>query len=195
MFSMLECTNAGFGLSPLYNLPDSLAIFPQVAHLQISAERTLTNGPTVVSSLAIVKPVVADMANLALTISLPQPPFTFGPAGGATTDLALQDGAQLPASTGPLVLTFANEGPPEVAADYYDVILHRVANNSATAERIFTVTSPAVTIASADLAPATTYVFEIRALIGAPDIGVAGFARFSPVQQAATVWTRTFRTP
>jgi hypothetical protein len=114
---------------------------------------------------------------------------------------------QLPAgpASGIFELTFERETAADLRADYYDVVLHRIAAGALIPERIYTVTEPTITepgtppkvrvrIDGMDLAPNADYVFEVRSYKGHPQ---AQHGDFTPVDYpygAAIVFTRTFKT-
>jgi len=188
---MLQCSGATLSALPVFNSPPALSVFPQVAHLQLTADRTPPGGPTFTSGLAAVMPVATGTASFDLTIAMPIPPMRLG-----TADLSTTDGVMLAAGTEPLVLTFAVEpAPTYVPADYYDIALHRVSGTTAVLERVYTVTAPTLTFERSILAAGTDYVLEIRAYRGAENAKLADFRTYKSTQSSGVVWTRTFRAP
>jgi hypothetical protein len=121
------------------------------------------------------------------------------PGDGPVIDLVTGTHDHIPIGPiGPFTLRFT----PEVAkpgtnlrTDYYEVVLHKVGSTALTPQRIYTVTLPAVRIDPSVLAPATEYVFEVRAFKGRP---MAARGDFIPVDYpygAAIVFTHSFKTP
>ena len=170
-------------------MPAALSVFPRLAQLQLTADRT-TAGAVLTSGVAAVSLMSTDTANLDLTLALPVAPFRLG-----SLDLSSTDGSLLPGGTDPLVFTFGNEAGMMVP-EYYEVVLHRIEGGSAIPERAYTITSPTLTIERSVLAGAgTQYVFQVRSFLGAPGAADADFTRYSPMQSSAVTWTHSFITP
>jgi len=186
---MLQCTGSDLSGLPSYNLPDSLSVFPQRAHIQLTADRTVSGGPTLTSGLAVVEPFTGATVMFDFDVAYPSPPFLLG-----TLDLSTADHVMLTDGTDPLVLSFTNESM-KMPADYYEVVLHRVTGVSIAVERVYTLVGPSLTIERSVLAPNSEYVFEIRAYLGAPDASLADFRSHLSTQSSAVVWTHTFRVP
>lgn len=184
LLPMVDCT-ATLGVLPTYNLPDSLSGFPHVAHIQVTADRSVPSGPTLTHGLVAVREVAGGRADFDINVAMPLPPFMLG-----TLDLSTMDDVPLPAGTDPLVLTFATE--PVRMSDYYEVLLHRIDGTSTVVERVYTILQPTLTIDRSVLTLANDYVFEIRAFRGAPDAALADFTRYLSTQASAVVWTHTF---
>jgi hypothetical protein len=81
----------------------------------------------------------------------------------------------------------------DLRADYYDVVLHRIAAGVLTTERIYTVTAPRVRIDGSILMRDADYVFEVRSYKGHPDAQHGNFAPVDYPYGAAIVFTRTFK--
>lgn len=189
MFPMLDCTNPSLGVTPLptYNLPDALSVFPQLAHIQLTADRTVPGGPTLTHGLAGVRVIAAGRADFVIDVAMPVPPFMLG-----SVDLSTTDGAPFTAGTEPLVLTFGAEVAAGAVTNYYEVVLHRIEGMSTIIEHIYTIMDPTLTLDSSVFTAGRTYVFELRAYNGAPDVRAADFTRYMPTQASAVVWTHTF---
>lgn len=184
LLPMLDCTDLT-GTMPPYNLPDALSVFPQVAHIQLIADRTVVGGPTLTYGLAAIKPIATGAAAFDIDVAMPVPPFMLG-----SVDVAVTDGAPLPGGSDPLVLTFDIE--PNAVSDYYEVALHRVSGMALTLERVYTILAPTLTFERSVLTAGATYVLEIRAFRGAPDARAADFTRYLSTQSSAVVWSHTF---
>ncbi|MBA3455087.1 MAG: hypothetical protein H0T42_18500 [Deltaproteobacteria bacterium] len=185
LLPMLDCTNAPLGAPLTYNLPPSLSTFDQMAHIQVTADRTVPGGPNLTHGLVAVRLIAANRADFDINVAMPLSPFLLG-----TLDLSTTDDVPLPAGTDPLVLTFMTETTG--ISDYFEVVLHRVTGTSTTPERVYTIQQPALTIDRGVFTMGTDYVFEIRAFRGAPDARFADFTRYDSTQASAVVWTRTF---
>jgi hypothetical protein len=185
LFPMLDCTGATAVPLPLYNQPDALTVFPQLGHVQMVASRMVSGGPSLPHGVAGVAPISGGTAAFDTSVAMPVPPFLLGTFG-----TALADDADLPAGTGPLVLSWDIEA--NAAADYFEVVLHRIEAGSAVPERAYTTTAKTLTLDRADLTKDLEYVFQIRAFRGAPFVQLADFTRYLPTQSTAVVWTHTF---
>jgi len=186
---LIDCTGANLSTLPAFGEPISLQPFDMLAIHQLTVSRTVSGGPTLEGGLSAVAPVAdAGPFVLEFAAAIPTPPFMLGDREISTTDQL-----QLPAGTGPVVLSFGVELGRQ--ANYYDVVLHRVAGTSTIAERVYTVAEPTVTIDRTVFTTATEYVFEIRAYQGAPEAAVGDFTRYLPTQSSAVAWTHTFRAP
>lgn len=189
VIAMLECDVTFTSALPIFSMPAALSVFPRLAQLQLTADRT-TAGAVLTSGVAAVSLMSTDTANLDLTLALPVAPFRLG-----SLDLSSTDGSLLPGGTDPLVFTFGNEAGMMVP-EYYEVVLHRIEGGSAIPERAYTITSPTLTIERSVLAGAgTQYVFQVRSFLGAPGAADADFTRYSPMQSSAVTWTHSFITP
>lgn len=184
LFPMLDCVNTTTGL-PAYNLPVELSSFPQLAHIQVTAVRTVTNGPRLPHGLVGVLQLSASRADFELDVAMPLPPFLLG-----ALDLSTVDAVPLPPGSDPLVLTFATETGG--TTDYYEVLLHRISGTSTEVDRIYTTLKPSLTVDRSELTATRSYVFEIRAFNGAPEARSSDFTRYMSTQSSAVVWTRTF---
>lgn len=192
MLTLQDCTNADVANLPTFGQPPSLVDYPEIVHLQLSAPRTVSGGPTLYSGLSTLTPTTgttSGAAALDFSVASALPPFTLG-----GSDLANLDRVQLAAGTEPLELMFAVEAAPQ-KTDYYEVILHRVTGTSIVAERIYTITAPPLRIDRTLLANNAEYVIEIRAFNGAPGAAVGDFTRYTPTQSSAVVFTHTFLAP
>ena len=167
--------------------------FPRVVHVEIVNTRTV-NGIGLRSGFSAVVASAGDTFSSDFTVAAPRA-FTLH-RGTQIADLAEDpDGTMLPAGAGPLELKFTVEQAGSLAADYFDITLYLVANGKLERQRVYTVTGRSLTIDPSFLTPATEYVFEIRSYRGRPDVARTNFAVNSYPQYAATIFTRTFRTP
>jgi hypothetical protein len=200
---MLTFANCTFGSTSLYQsdvFADPLELrdrFPRVVHVEVVNQRvrglvTLTSGFTSVltssdynftSDFLVAAPInirllqnstqIADLENLA------------------------EEPTPLPLTTGPLELVFNVEATAQLVADYFDITLYSIqpTTGALALQRIYTVTERKLTIDPTFLLPGTEYVFEVRAYRGRPDIARANFAINTYPQHAASIFTRTFKTP
>jgi len=189
LLPMLDCTDPTLGASPLptYNLPDALSVFPQLAHIQLTADRTVPGGPTLTHGLAAVRPITAGRADFIVDVAMPVPPFMLG-----SLDLSTIDGAPFTAGPDPLVLTFGAEAATGAFTSYYELVLHRITGTSTVIEHIYTIMDPTLMLDRSVFTAGSSYAFEIRAFNGAPDVRMADFTRYLPTQASAVVWTHTF---
>jgi hypothetical protein len=194
MQTLLRCTYNTFPLPPTAQ-PLGLSDFPYVLHVQLVDTRqvagvSLSSGmETVIPSGEVLGFQVAFPAAIATHMTLTTPV-------GDMLDLS-GDSEQL--ATGPLNGAFTLELTPEAGtdlrADYHDVLLHKLAGTRLTTERVYTITAPRLRIDGATLAPASTYVLEIRSYKGHPKAARGDFAPVDYPYGAAIVFTRTFKTP
>jgi hypothetical protein len=189
ILTLLDCTDLDLAALPVFDRPDALIDFPEIAHLQLTTSRTVAGGPTLTSGLVAVAPVATtNTVALDLSVAAPVAPILLGGA-----DLSAADGVPLPVGTGMLELRFAVESGNR--SDYFDVVLHRVMGGSTVVERIYTITEPTLAIDREVLASGATYVLELRAFRGATDAPIGDFTRYLPAQSSAVVYTRTFVAP
>lgn len=188
---LLQCR---YDRNPLPNVasPAALNDFPRVLHAQLVATRQAL-GAELVAGL---ETVIASSAAGGFKIAFPAPlatKMTLSTSTGAIDLTGPND--QIPIGTpDSLTLTFAPESAPDLRADYYDVLLHKIVGGALTTERIYTVTAPQVKIDVSVLARNTDYVLEIRTYKGHL---MASHGDFAPVDYpygAAIVFTRTFKT-
>lgn len=185
LFPMLDCVGPTAVPLPFYNQPAAFTVFPQLGHVQMTASRLVVGGPRLHYGVAGVAPISGGGATFDTSVAMPEPPYLLG-----ALDTALADHADLPAGTGPLVLTWTNELAR--SADYYEIVLHQVEFNRSVPVRAYTTTAQTLTLDRADLVKDLEYVFEIRAVLGAPFVQLADFTRYLPTQSTAVVWTHTF---
>lgn len=176
---------------------DSLELrprFSRVVHVEIVNTRSI-GGIALRSGFSAVVASAGSTFTSDFTVAAPR---SFSLHRGATqiADLADDaDGTTLPAGTGPLELKFVVEQAASLAADYFDITLFLVANGKLERQRLYTVTDPSLTLDPSFLTPDTEYVFELRSYRGRPDAARTDFSVNSYPQYAATIFTRTFRTP
>lgn len=168
--------------------------FPRVVHVEIVNARTVS-GASLRSGFAGVVASAGDTFTSDFTVAAPQA-ITLHRGGAQIADLADDaDGKTLAAGAGPLELKFSVEGTATLVADYFDVTLHLVANSRLELQRIYTVTDRSLTLDPSFLIPGAEYVFEIRSYRGRPDVARTNFSVNAYPQYAATVFSRTFKTP
>jgi hypothetical protein len=194
MATLLKCP---YNAAPLPQTaqPAVLDGFTRVLHVQLVSTRQAL-GVTLASGMETVIAASADTAAVGLKLAFPAPlPTTIKLATPANAMIDLSgDTEQLavgPAS-GTYVLSFAPELGADLRADYYDVVLHRIAGSALTTERIYTVTAPTVRIGGSLLVPGADYVFEIRSYKGHPRAPHGDFAPVDYPYGSAIVFTRTF---
>lgn len=198
MIAFATCTispGAGSRMTGTFADPAELReLFPRVVHVEIADQR-MVGAVALTSGFSAV--VTSSNLNFTSEFLVAAPTAVKLHRGGAPiADLAGDlDGAVLPAGGGPLELTFEVEPNALLGADAFDVTLYRLSIGTLTRQRIYTVTDRAVAIDPSFLLPDNEYVFEIRAYRGRPEAARANFSVHTYPQYAATVFTRTFRTP
>jgi hypothetical protein len=198
MIAFADCTYTAGNevlMTPAYaDVAELRPRFPRVVHVEIVNARTVS-GASLRSGFAGVIAAAGDTFTSDFTVAAAQA-ITLHRGGAQIADLADgADGTTLPAGTGPLELKFAVEGTATLVADYFDISLHLVANNRLELQRVYTVTDRSLTIDPSFLIPDTEYVLEIRSYRGRPDVVRTNFSVNAYPQYAATVFSRTFRTP
>lgn len=200
MLTLLRCPfNPVFGVAPpTTSIPLTLAAFPPLLHLQVShtrrilelADLALTSGISTVAIAGLPQSSIEFSAAIPISFQLTNPAQQTFDLGGAADRIAVGTAG------GTFRFTFAVEPPgsTNLRADYFDVVLHRIAGGALTTRRIYTVTSPAVQLDGPVLETDTDYVFEIRAYRGHPNAQRGDFATVTYPYGSATVFTRTFRT-
>lgn len=111
------------------------------------------------------------------------------PNAAATTDAVVAPGS------GTFDLTFEHDESMGVAADFYEVTLHRVTMTGFTGlapVRTYVVTDKKVEIDRALLQAGTRYVFELRATVGAPGAATGDFRQWTMPQSTSLLYSRTF---
>lgn len=173
--------------------PVALDPFPRVLHVQL-ADRRLVLGVELISGMETVI-AAAGVGGFAITFPAAMPMrFMLATPTLGPVDLAGDsDQVAVGPASGPFDLSFVREDAPDLGADYYDVVLHRIAGNALTTERIYTVTAPKVRIDGALLVPGADYVFEVRSYKGHPQAQQGNFAPVEYPYGAAIVFTRTFQ--
>jgi hypothetical protein len=176
--------------------PSMLSDLMYIAHIQIAGDRSVPGlNTTLTSGMEEILQIAPDGT---FTAAFPAP---FATQIALTTQLgklALDGGASDQVSVGSPHGTFTLDFTPvagtNLRADYYDVILHRITPTGFTVERIYTVTSPSVTIDGASLAPNSDYAFEIRTIKGHPQASLGDFAFVDLPYGSAIVFARTIHT-
>jgi hypothetical protein len=198
MLTLLRCDRHDRA-PPTAAQPGALDAFPHLLHLQITKTRTvdgalLTSGIETVALSAATEDDVRFPAPIPLGFTLTNPAQQALDLGGAAPE-----GVAVGPVGGAFTLAFAPEAPSvdtpgDLRVDYYDVVLHRLADGALTAERIYTVTAPSVRLDGTVLAAGTTYVFEVRSYKGHPKAPTGDFTAVDYPYSSAVVFTRTFRT-
>jgi hypothetical protein len=197
MLTLLQCPYSANPL-PRAAQPMVLDPFPRVLHVQLVGTRqvqalgiTLSSGmETVIASAA------AGGFEMAFPAAMPMQ-FKLTTVADVMVEFDLagdSDQVAVDPASGPFDLSFVPEDQATgLRADYYDVVLHRIANGGLTTERIYTVTAPKVRIDGALLIRGTDYVFEVRSYKGHPSAQHGDFAPVDYPYGAAIVFTRTFK--
>ena len=192
MLTLLECPISGNpeGTSP--STISELAAYPTILHAQIVGVRTAL-GMSLISGME----TVLVGTSSAFSLSFPTPlteQFTLS----TSTARILLDGASEQIDIGPLhgtfILDFTPESGADLHADYYEVVVHQIANDSISTERIYTVTSPSVMLDSALFTPNADYVFEVRAITGHPQATHGDFSTVTYPYGTTIVYPRTIKT-
>jgi hypothetical protein len=174
--------------------PELRGRFPHVVHVEVAHQRTVG----LVTLISGFSAVLASSSYMFTSEFLVAAPTRITLHRGLTQIADLENDADrtvLPAGTGPLELKFEVESNPLLGVDYFDITLYAIPNNKLDRQRVYTVTDRRLSIDPTFLVPDTEYVFEIRSYLGRPDIARANFAINTYPQYAATIFTRTFRTP
>jgi hypothetical protein len=186
---------------PMTAQPAALDAFPHLVHMQITNTRTvagtaglrLTSGIETVALSAATEDDVRFSAAIPVRVQLTNPAqqafaldgageqVAVGPAGGVFT---LQFAAEA---------TSAN-APSDLRIDYYEVTLYRIDGATRTAQRVYTVTAPAVRIDGPALVSGVEYVFEIRSYKGHPKAQRGDFSAVDYPYGSSVIFTRTFKT-
>ena len=192
MQTLLKCP---YNTSPLPQTaqPAMLDAFPPVLHVQLVDTRQVL-GVTLSSGM---ETVIASVPGTGFTMAFPAAiPTQFQlatPASGVVDLAGTTDQLAVGAPTGSFVLSFTPEAAAGLRADYFDVVVHRIAGGALSTERIYTVTAPTVRIDGALFAPGADYVFEVRSYKGHPKAQHGDFAPVDYPYGAAIVFTRTFK--
>ncbi|HEX2685370.1 MAG TPA: hypothetical protein VHN14_02065 [Kofleriaceae bacterium] len=192
MQPLLQCSYS-VNLLPKVAQPMMLDAFPHVLHVQLIDTRqalgvTFNSGmETVLTSAA------AGGFTMAFPAAIPMHFLLATPANGSVDLAGDSDQVGVGPASGPLDLTFTREADADLRADYYDVVLHRIASGVLTTERIYTVTAPKVRIDGSLLVPGADYVFEVRSYKGHPQAQRGNFVPVDYPYGAAIVFTRTFK--
>lgn len=174
--------------------PELRGRFPHAVHVEVANQRivglvTLTSGFSAVLTSSSYTFRSEFLAAAPTGVRLLR-------GGARIADLVNDpDGTTLPPGAGLIELEFDVETAPTLGADYFDVALYAIPNNKLDRQRIYTVTERKVRIDPTFLVPDTEYVLELRSYRGRPEIARANFAANDYPQYAATIFTRTFRTP
>jgi len=199
MIALANCTFANTSLyqSELFADPPELRDrFPRVVHAEVVNQRvrgvvTLTSGFSTVLTSSDYNFSSDFLVAAPINLRLLQ-----GGAQIADLENLADEPTPLAFTSGTLELTFDVETNSQLAADYFDLTLHSIQpTGTLTRQRVYTVTERKLTIDPTFLLPDTEYVFEVRAYRGRPDITRANFAINTYPQYAATIFTRTFKTP
>jgi hypothetical protein len=196
MLTFLNCTlpsTAPFTSVTFADPPDLRDRFPHVVHVEVANQRTL-GSVTLTSGFSAVVASSTYAFTSEFLVAAPTKLTLSRGAGSLDLDKGA-DGSVLPAGTDPLELRFEVESDPGLVADSFEVTLHEVMNDRLEQRRIFTVAERKVRIDASLLAPSREYVFEVRAYRGRPESSRANFAINTYPQYAATIFSRTFRTP
>jgi hypothetical protein len=192
MHTLLQCP---YMMNPLPSAtqPPALDPFPRVLHVQLVDSRQVL-GVTLSSGM---ETVIVSAAGGGFTMAFPAPIATqikLATPGKGLIDLAdNSDQIAVGPASGPFDLSFVPEAAVDLRADYFDVVLHRIAGGTLTTERIYTVTAPKVRIDGSVLVPGADYVFEIRSYKGHPKAQHGDFSAVDYPYGAAIVFTRTFK--
>lgn len=199
MQTLLQCPQGRNGPAdstkiPATSQPVMLGDFPTAVHVQLVDSRQVLGVVLSSGMETLVGASAGGGFRLEFPAAIPTQ-MTLTTPGGGKLDLA-GDSDQLAAGspTGAFVLDFVPEAGTDLRADYYDVLLHRIAAGELTTERIFTVTAPRVRIDGALLVPGADYVFEIRSFKGHIAASRGDFAPVDYPYGSAVVFTRTFKT-
>jgi hypothetical protein len=199
LIAFASCT---FGTASLYQSeifadpPELFDRFPRVVHAEVVNQRvrgltTLTSGFSAVLTSSDYNFTSDFLVAAPTSIRLLQ-----NGALLANLENLADEPTPLAFTTGPLELAFDVEASPTLAADSFDITLYSLQPTGAlTPQRIYTVTDHKLTLDPTVLQPNTEYVFAIHSSRGRPDIARANFAVNTYPQYAATIFTRTFKTP
>ncbi len=176
--------------------PELRGRFPHVVHVEVANQRTVSQGlVTLTSGFSAVLASSSYQFTSEFLVAAPTR-ITLHRGGSQIADLENDaDGTALPPGTGLLELRLEVEIAPNLGVDYFDVTLYSIPNNKLDRQRVYTVTERTLMLDPSFLVPDTEYVFEVRAYRGRPEITRANFAANTYPQYAATIFTRTFRTP
>jgi hypothetical protein len=182
-------------VSPVFaDSPELRERFPRVVHVEIVNARTV-GALQLRSGFSAVVASSSDAFSSEFLVAAPSA-IELRRGGAPIANLVDDpDGRVLPAGGEPVELTFQVEPQGTLAADYFDITLYDVSANTLNRQRIYTVTDRTLTIDPSLLVPNASYVLEIRAYRGRPNLSQADFAATAYPQYAATVFTRTFRMP
>jgi hypothetical protein len=169
--------------------PPKLAAFSRLLNVQLYSTRTLDSDRISLSS-GMSSAVLADgFANLAPRFLAAIPAAVRLEAPGKALDLIEDPDGVAFGPPARATLTITPEATPGTRADYYDVILHRIAGGQLTTERVYTITSPVLVIEAAALTSGD-YVLEIRSYAGHPDVSHGDFAPVSYPYGSTVFFTR-----
>lgn len=190
MLTLLECPLSGAPGNAMPLALSQLAAYPKVFHTQLVALRTAL-GVSLTSGMETV--VVESLNSVSLGFLAP---LTTQFALTTNTGKVALDGASeqinIGAAHGTFTFDFTPESGTSLHADYYEVTLHQITNNSMSTVRVYTVTSPSVKIDGTLITPNTDYVFEVRAITGHPQAAHGDFATVSYPYGMTIVYPRTF---
>jgi hypothetical protein len=194
MLTFLTCTLPLPQPPVLFANPPELRMrFPHVVHVEVTNQRMLGN-VTLTSGFSAV--VASNTYAFTSTFLVAAPTKLTLHRGADSLDLDNgTDGSLLPAGTDPLELRFEVEADPDLTTDSFEVTLHELMNNKVEPRRIFIAAERKVRIDPSLLAPGREYVFEVRAFHGRPESPRANFAVNTYPQYAATIFSRSFKTP
>jgi hypothetical protein len=173
---------------------DLTPLFSRAVHLEVVNQRML--GSLVLSS-GFAAVLTSNDLNFTSDFAVAAPIRIRLLRGGTqVADLeAAADGATLPAGGEPLELVFDLESDPGLASDSFDISVYAIQGANLKLQQIYTTTDRELTLDPAALLPDTEYVFEIRAYRGRPNAARGDFAANTYPQYAASIFTRSFKTP
>ena len=169
--------------------------FPPIVHVEATNQRT-RNLLTLTSGFSAV--LTSSTYNFTTDFAVAAPVgIKLVQNGALIADLEnlAEEPTPLP-SLATMDLVFDVEADPTLAADYFEVALHQVKSTGQLERlRLYITAGHKLTLDPAVFRPATEYVFEIRAFNGHPKAVRGDFAINTYPQYAATIFTRTFKTP
>ena len=194
MLTFLTCTLPSPQPPVVFADPPELRVrFPHVVHVEVANQRMLGN-ITLTSGFSAVVTSNTYAFTSDFLVAAPTKLTLHRGAGSLDLDKGA-DGSVLPAGTDPLELRFDVESDPDLASHSFEVTLHEVMNDQLEQRRIFIVAERKVRIDPSLLAPGREYVFEVRAYSSRPGAMRADFSVHTYPQYAATIFSRTFKTP
>lgn len=173
--------------------PMLLDSFARIQHVQLVDTRKVLGVDLNSGMETVIAAAAAGGFTMAFPAAIPMQ-FTLATPMNGTVDLAGDsDQVAVGPTSGPFELSFTPEIAAELRADYYDVVLHRIAAGALTTDRIYTVTAPKVRIDGSMIVPGADYVFEVRSYKGHPQAQHGDFAPVDYPYGSAIVFTRTFK--